>query len=185
MMMLIIAIAVVVCLVVFLVSMYNRLVGLRNKSASAWSTIDVQLKRRHDLIPNLVAAVKGYAAHEKSTFDELASARAAAQGAHTVAEHATAEQALTGAIGKLFAVAEAYPDLKASTNFQQLQVELTATEDRISVARQIYNDTVFTYNTACQVVPTNFIAGLFHFQTREFFELDDAAERNAPEVSFG
>lgn len=183
----IVVIVVVVLLALWVMGMYNKLVGLRNRAASAWSGIDVQLKRRHDLIPNLVETVKGYAAHEKSTFEEVTQARAAAQSAQGPAAQGQAEGMLTAALGRLMAVAEAYPELKASENFQQLQSQLTDTEDQIAFARQAYNGVVTTYNTAVQSVPTNIIAGMFHFEEREFFELDQAeaaAVREAPKVQF-
>ena len=180
-------IAVVVLLVLlglFLVVVYNRLVRYRNRSENAWAQVDVQLKRRADLIPNLVEAVKGYAAHEKSTFDEVTRARTAAQQAQGVPQQAQAENALTAAIGRLFAVAEAYPELRASENFQQLQAQLSDTEQKIAVSRQVYNDTVLTYDNALESVPTNVVAGVFGFEERPYFELDEPAAREAPQVRF-
>ncbi|HVM17861.1 MAG TPA: LemA family protein [Gaiellaceae bacterium] len=167
----------------FLVATYNRLVRLRNRVANAWSQVDVQLRRRYDLIPNLVETVKGYASHERGTFEEVTAARTRAQEARTVEQQAEAENALTAAIGRLFAVAEAYPELRASENFRQLQTELADTEDKIRVARQVYNDTVLTYENARQTVPTNLVAGMFGFEPRPFFELEEAA-REAPRVAF-
>jgi LemA protein len=152
--------------------MYNGLVSKRNRSQNAWAQVDVQLKRRYDLIPNIVEAVKGYASHEKSTFEEVTEARAAAQKAEGPAQAGQAESALTGAIGRLMAVAENYPELRATENFQQLQAELGNTENKIATSRQVYNDTVLTYNNAVQQVPTNIVAGLFNFERREFFELE-------------
>jgi LemA protein len=185
----IIALVVILVLLVlaalFFVSMYNRLVRLRNRSENAWAQIDVQLRRRHDLIPNLVETVKGYAAHERGTFDEVTQARAAAQSAQGVQDKAQAENFLTQALGKLIAVSEAYPQLRATENFQQLQAQLADTEDQIQSARQLYNDTVLSYDNALQTVPTSIIAGMFGFTGREYFELDDAAAREAPKVSFG
>jgi LemA protein len=178
-----IVIAVVVLLALVLVLLYNRLVRLRNRSENAWSQVDVQLRRRYDLIPNLVEAVKGYAAHERATFEEVTKARTAAQEAETVEEQAKAENALTGAIGRLFALAEQYPQLRATENFQNLQANLADTEQKIAVARQVYNDTVQTYDTALETVPTNVVAGIFRFQERQYFELEGAA-REAPQVSF-
>jgi LemA protein len=166
-----------------LVLLYNRLVMLRNRVDNAWAQVDVQLRRRYDLIPNLVETVKGYAAHERGTFEEVTRARAAAEGARSVAEQAEAESALTAAIGRLFAVAEAYPELRASENFQQLQGELGETETKIAVSRQVYNDTVLTYNTAIQTIPANLVAGPLGFSARPFFEAEDAA-REAPRVAF-
>jgi LemA protein len=170
-------------LLLLLVLGYNKLVRARNRTQNAWAQVDVQLRRRYDLIPNLVEAVKGYASHERQTFDEVTKARTAAQEARTVEDQAQAENALTAAIGRLFAVAEAYPQLRATENFQQLQAQLTDTEQKIAVSRQVYNDTVLTYNNAIQTVPTNILAGLFHFSAREFFEIEEPA-REAPRVQF-
>jgi len=162
---------------------YNRLVRLRNRAENAWAQVDVQLRRRYDLIPNLVEAVKGYAAHERGTFDEVTQARTAAQQAKGVAEQAEAENVLTAAIGRLFAVAEAYPQLRATENFQQLQAQLADVEQKIAVSRQVYNDTVLTYDNALETVPTNVVAGLFNFSPREYFKTEDAT-REAPAVQF-
>src|SRR4029450_11900942 len=140
--------------------MYNKLVRLRNRCENAWAQVDVQLRKRYDLIPNLVESVKGYAAHERGVFDEVTQARTAAQRAQSVQEQAQAENALTAAIGRLFAVAEAYPELRATENFQQLQAQLAETEQKIAVARQVYNDAVLTYDNALETVPTNLVAGL-------------------------
>lgn len=170
-------------LLLLVVFIYNRLVRLRNRTDNAWAQVDVQLKRRYDLIPNLVESVKGYAAHEKSTFEEVTRARTLAQEATGIAEQAAAENMLTGALRKLFALAEAYPELKASENFRQLQAELAETENKISVSRQIYNDATLTYNNAVQTVPSNLIAGIFGFRTRVYFEVEGDA-RSAPEVRF-
>jgi LemA protein len=175
--------AVVGLLLLFLVFQYNKLVRLRNRAQNAWAQVNVQLRRRYDLIPNLVESVKGYAAHERQTFEEVTKARTAAQEAKTVPEQAQAENALTAAIGRLFAVAEAYPQLRATENFQQLQAQLTDTEQKIAVSRQVFNDTVLTYNNAIQTVPTNIIAGMFHFEPRTFFEIEDPV-REAPRVQF-
>ena len=162
---------------------YNRLVRLRNRAENAWAQVDVQLRRRYDLIPNLVEAVKGYAAHERGTFDEVTQARTAAQQAKGVAEQAEAENVLTAAIGRLFAVAEAYPQLRATENFQQLQGQLSEVEQNIVVARQVYNDSVLTYDNELETVPTNVVAGLFNFSPREYFETEGAT-REAPAVQF-
>jgi len=162
---------------------YNRLVRLRNRAENSWAQVDVQLRRRYDLIPNLVEAVKGYAAHERGTFDEVTQARTAAQQAQGVAEQAQAENALTAAIGRLFAVAEAYPQLRATENFQQLQAQLADVEQKIAVSRQVYNDTVLTYDNALETVPTNIVAGLFGFRPQAYFETEGAA-REAPAVQF-
>ena len=165
------------------VVLYNRLVRLRNRAENAWAQVDVQLRRRYDLIPNLVEAVKGYAAHERGTFDEVTQARTAAQQAKGVAEQAEAENVLTAAIGRLFAVAEAYPQLRATENFQQLQTQLADVEQKIAVSRQVYNDSVLTYDNALETVPTNIVAGIFNFAPREYFKTEDAT-RDAPAVQF-
>jgi len=181
----IIVIVVVVVLAVVVVGMYNRLVRLRNRCENAWSQVDVQLQRRRDLIPNLVETVKGYASHEKSTFEEVTKARTAAQQAQGVAETAAAENMLTAAIGRLFAVAEAYPELRATENFQQLQAQLEETEQKIAVSRQVYNDTVLTYDNALETVPTNIVGNMFNFEPRQYFEIESPEARAAPQVSFG
>ena len=178
-----ILIAFAVALALAVIAIYNRLVRLRNRVENAWSQVDVQLRRRYDLIPNLVETVKGYASHERATFEEVTRARTRAQEARTVEEQAQAENALTAAIGRLFAVAEAYPELRATENFQSLQGDLSDTEQKIAVARQVYNDTVQTYDTALETVPTNVIAGIFRFQEREYFEIEDGA-RATPQVTF-
>jgi LemA protein len=175
--------AVVVLFLFVLVGMYNGLVRKRNRSENAWAQVDVQLKRRHDLIPNLVETVKGYAAHERGTFDDVTNARTAAQQAQGPQAQAQAENVLTQALGKLFAVAEAYPQLRATENFQQLQAQLSETESNIAVARQVYNDTVLTYDNALQTLPTSIIAGIFNFRAREYFQADDG-DRAVPQVSF-
>jgi LemA protein len=181
---LVIAIVVIVVLLLLgLIALYNRLVRLRNRTDNAWAQVDVQLKRRYDLIPNLVETVKGYAAHERQTFEDVVKARAAAQDAKGVEEQAQAENMLTGALRKLFALAEAYPQLQASEGFRQLQAQLAETEDKIGVARQIYNDTTLTFNNAVQTVPTNIVAGLFGFSTRAYFEVADDV-RSVPQVDF-
>jgi LemA protein len=182
-----VAVIVIVVLVVLLLLFfwfgYNSLVKKRNQVDNAWSQIDVQLKRRHDLIPNLVETVKGYAAHERGTFEAVTAARANAINAQTPVEQAQAENVLSGALKSLFAVAEAYPDLKANQNFLNLQEELTSSEDRVAYARQFYNDSVLSYNTQIQKFPTMFLAGMFHFEKREFF---DAApeDTETPQVQF-
>jgi len=155
----------------------------RNRVDEAWSGIDVQLKRRHDLIPNLVETVKGCAAHERGTFDEVTQSRTAAQQAQGPQAQAAAENVLTQALGRLFAVAEAYPQLRATENFQQLQAQLSDTEQKIAIARQVYNDTVLTYDNALETVPTSIIAGIFNFRPREYFQADDT-DRAVPQVSF-
>ena len=185
---LIVAIVIIVIVALFafiLVGMYNGLVQKRNRAENAWAQVDVQLKRRHDLIPNLVETVKGYAAHERGTFDEVTQARTAAQQAQGPEQQGAAENVLTQALGRLFAVAENYPTLRATENFQQLQAQLSETEQNIAISRQVYNDTVLTYDNALQTVPTNVIAGIFNFRSREYFQTDDAADREVPQVSFG
>jgi len=170
--------AIVVIVIIFLVVSYNSLVRSRNRIDNAYSQIDVQLKRRYDLIPNLVETVKGYAAHEKSTFEAVTAARAnaiSAQEGGSPAQQAQAENALSGTLKSLFAVAEAYPDLKANQNFLNLQEELTSTEDRIAYARQFYNDSVLTYNNNIQTFPRSLLAGMFNFDKREYFEGDPEA----------
>src|SRR5215216_1036833 len=168
----ILLVAFALLVILAIVVLYNRLVRLRNRAENAWAQVDVQLRRRYDLIPNLVETVKGYASHERATFEEVTQARAAAQGATTVAEQAQAENALTAAIGRLFAVAEAYPELRATENFQQLQAELSETENKIRVTRQIYNDAVLSYDNAIESVPTNVVAGVFNFEPRPYFEVE-------------
>ena len=163
---------------------YNRFITLRNRVREAFSDIDVQLKRRYDLIPNLVNTVKGYAAHEKGVFEKVTEARARAMGATGVHDKAAAENMLTGALKSLFAVAEAYPDLKASANFVELQRELRDTEDKIQAARRFYNTNVLSLNTSAESFPSNIIARIFSFKKEEFFELEDVEQREAPKVSF-
>jgi len=180
---LIVILVIVVLVVIFGVVTYNKLVSLRNRVDNGWSQIDVQLQRRNDLIPNLVETVKGYATHEASTFEAVVQARNASVSATTPGDQAQADNVLTGALRQLFAVAEAYPDLKANQNFLQLQEELTATEDKVSYARQFYNDTVNKFNTAIQKFPAALIAGPTGFSEREFYEAEETA-RAVPQVSF-
>ena len=179
-----IVIALVVVLVVVCISLYNNLVQLRNRVDNAWAQIDVQLQRRLDLVPNLVETVKGYAAHENATLTQVTEARSAVSQAGSQEARMAADGILTGALKSLFAVAEAYPDLKANSNFQQLQSELSKTEDKIGYMRQSYNDTVMKYNNAIQTFPGVFVAGLFRFEKRESFDANDSAAA-APVVSFG
>jgi LemA protein len=179
----IILLILVVLVVIYLVAAYNGLIRRRNQIENAWSQIDVQLKRRHDLIPNLVETVKGYAAHEKETLDAVIRARNAAVAAPTPGAQAAAENQLTGTLRQLFALGEAYPDLKANQNFLALQEELTATEGRVAYARQFYNDSVLGYNNKLQQFPTMFFARMLKFERREYFEVDEAA-RTAPTVEF-
>ena len=183
----IVALIVLVVLVViiggYVLVTYNGLVSLRNRIENAWAQIDVQLKRRYDLIPSLVETVKGYASHEKETLDRVIQARNAGMGATGVQEQAQAENMLSGALKSLFALSEAYPDLKANTNFLQLQEELTGTEGRIAYARQFYNDTVYRYNTKIQSFPSNILANSFNFAEREYFRAEDE-ERGPVNVQF-
>ena len=175
---------IVVLLLLFLVLLFNGLVQKRNRADNAWAQVDVQLKRRHDLIPNLVASVQGYAAHESGTFQAVTQARAAAMGAQTPAQAGAAEGMLSQALGRLFAVAEAYPDLKANQNFLDLQAQLKDTEDKIAISRQVFNDTVLTFNNSIQTFPAVLIAGMLGFSKKDFFEIDDATDRDVPTVSF-
>jgi len=179
-----IVIAVIVVVVIVLIAMYNSLVSKRMRCREGWSQIDVQLKRRYDLIPNLVETVKGYAAHERETLENVIKARNAAIDASGVEDQAAAENMLTGALKQLFALSEAYPNLKANENFAQLQEELTSTENKIAFSRQHYNDSVGQYNETIQKFPNNMVAGMFNFRPEVFFELEEPAEREAPQVSF-
>lgn len=179
-----IVLIVAVLVVLWVIVKYNGLITGRNRVTEAWSDIDVQLKRRYDLIPNLVETVKGYASHESAVFTQVTQARSAAMNAKTLPEHAQAENALSGTLKSLFAVSEAYPDLKANQNFLDLQHELTDAEDKIQAARRFYNANVRDFNTALQTFPTNLMANAFHFTARDFFELASADERIAPKVSF-
>ena len=180
----IIILGVIALVVLFFVAQYNRLIRLSISVDEAWAQIEVQLKRRADLIPNLVESVKGYAAHEQSTFDAVVTARAKATTASTVADTAAADGMLTQALRGLLAVAEAYPDLKASANFISLQEELATTENKVAFSRQFYNDNVRELNTAVKTVPTNFFAGFAKVDEREFYEVEDPQDRKAPSVKF-
>jgi LemA protein len=180
---LIIVVVLVVLIGGYVLMTYNGLVSLRNRIENAWAQIDVQLKRRYDLIPNLVETVKGYASHEKETLERVIQARNAGMGASGPQEQAQAENMLSGALKSLFALSEAYPDLKANQNFLQLQEELTGTEGRIAYARQFYNDTVYKYNTKIQSFPANMLANSFSFNEREYFQADDD-ERGPVNVQF-
>ena len=179
-----IILGVIVLFAIILVVLYNGLVKLRNRIENAWAQIDVQLKRRYDLIPNLVETVKGYASHERETLEAVTNARNMAVNAQGPQAQAQAENMLSGALKSLFAVSEAYPDLKANQNFLNLQEELTGTEGRIAYARQFYNDSVFKYNTKIQTFPAVLIAGMLRFTAREYFEAEDEA-RGPVQVSFG
>lgn len=179
-----IILGIIVVLGAFIVGAYNGLVRLRNQVKEAWAQVDVQLKRRFDLIPNLMETVKGYMNHERETLESVTQARAAVAGAGSMGDRAEAEGMLGMALGRLFAVAESYPDLKASQNFLALQEELTSTENKIGFARQYYNQSVMTFNNKVEMFPSNIIAGMFSFDKSEFFELKEPEQREAPKVSF-
>ncbi|HDP26358.1 MAG TPA: LemA family protein [Deltaproteobacteria bacterium] len=181
---LIVVIAGVVAIVLYAVATYNALVGLRNQIRNAWAQIEVQLKRRHDLIPNLVETAKGYMVHERSTLEEVTKARTRAASAKSVQDISQAETGLSGALVRFMAIVENYPDLKANQNFLALQEELTSTENRIAFSRQAYNDQVLFLNNKVQMFPSNIIAGMFKFTLGEFFELEDSAQRAVPKVQF-
>jgi len=178
-----IALVVIAVVAIYAIAAYNGLVGKRNKVKNSWSQIDVQLKRRFDLIPNLVETVKGYAAHEKQTLEDVIAARTKFMSATTPEEMIKANTELSNLLNRLFAVAEAYPDLKANAGFVELQGELSKTEDKISFSRQFYNDVVMEYNNAVQMFPTNIIAGIFGFKQEAFFQVDED-EKKAPQVKF-
>ncbi|MDL2246953.1 LemA family protein [Methanobrevibacter sp. OttesenSCG-928-K11] len=179
----IIIIVIIIILAIAIISLYNGLIGAKNKVKNAWSQIDVQLTRRADLIPNLVETVKGYAKHESGVFEEVTKARASVMDATNVKEASDANNMLTNSLKSLFAVAENYPDLKASSNFQDLQNKLSEAEDKIAYSRQFYNDTVLMYNNKCQMFPSNIIASLFKFNEEDFFEAESTS-RSVPKVDF-
>ena len=179
-----IIILVVLVIVVAVIGMYNALIRLRNQVDNAWSQIDVQLKRRHDLIPNLIETAKGYMKHERGTLEAVTNARSQAIEAKNVADAAKAEGVLGRALSKFLLTVEAYPDLKANQNFLALQEELSSTENKIAFARQAYNDQVLFFNNKIQVFPSNIIAGMFNFSKHDFFEIEDSAEKAVPKVSF-
>ncbi len=182
---LLILLAIAAVVVFWLVGIYNGLVRLRNAVKNAWSQIDVQLKRRYDLIPNLIETVKGYASHERETLEAVTKARQQAINvSDSVVEQAKAENMLSQTLRSLFAVAESYPDLKANQNFLALQEELASTENKISFARQHYNDAAMTYNNKTEMFPSNIVANMFSFEAAEFFEVEDDEQREAPQVSF-
>jgi LemA protein len=181
---LLVVVGAIVLAAVFVIGIYNALIRLRNQVDNAWSQIDVQLKRRHDLIPNLVETAKGYMEHERGTFEAITEARSRAMGANTPAEAGKAEGALTDALSKFMLVVENYPDLKANANFLSLQETLTSTENKIAFSRQGYNDQVLFYNNKIQMFPSNIIAGMFNFGKRDFFEIENEAEREVPKVEF-
>lgn len=175
---------VIILLIIIIIGIYNTLVRLRNQVRNAWSQIDVQLKRRHDLIPNLIETVRGYMTHERETLENITKYRSQAMEAQGVGNIAKAESALSGAMGRLNIAFENYPDLKANQNFLSLQEELASTENRIAFSRQNYNDQTMTYNNKIEMFPSNIIAGMFSFKAAEFFEIEDNAERATPKVSF-
>ena len=179
-----IVLVIVLLIVVSFISIYNALVRLRNQVDNAWSQIDVQLKRRHDLIPNLIETAKGYMKHERETLSSITEARSRAMGAKSVSDSAKAEGLLGDALGRFMLVVENYPDLKANQNFLSLQEELSSTENKIAFSRQNYNDQVLFFNNKIQMFPSNVIAGMFSFSKRDFFEIENAAEREVPKVSF-
>lgn len=181
-----IVLGILALIVIWVIAAFNGFITLVNRAKEAWSDIEVQMKRRYDLIPNLIETVKGYAAHEKQAFENVSNARAAAMGAQSVEEHGKAENMLTGALKSIFAIAEAYPDLKANTNFLELQRELSDTENKIQAARRFYNQTVMALNTGLQQFPGNIVGGMFGFREREFFELadDEQAAKNPVKVAF-
>src|SRR5262245_21688330 len=180
---LIVLIALAAVVVLAIILLFNRMISRRNAVDNSWAQIEAALKRRHDLIPNLVESVKGYAKHEQTTFENVTKARASAEAASGPEEAAAAEGTLAGAIGRLMAVAEDYPELRATENFQQLQAQLTQTEDQIQITRRVYNDTVQTYNTFIQIFPTSVIAGVFNFEAKTFYDAPTEDEAT-PEVSF-
>jgi len=177
-------IGIIIVVGLFFVSIYNSLVGLRNRVKNAWSQIEVQLKRRHDLIPNLIETVKGYMTHERQVLENITKYRSQAMDASTVGDKVKAEGMLGNALGQLRVQIENYPDLKANQNFLALQEELTSTENKISFARQAYNDQVLFFNNKIQMFPSNIVAGMFSFKAEEFFEIEDKTEKAVPKVSF-
>ena len=183
-MVLLIIVVVIVLIISAVIAIYNSLVQLRNQVDNSWSQIDVQLKRRHDLIPNLIETAKGYMHHERETFEAITNARSQAMGANNVTESGKAEGALGQALSNFLLVVENYPDLKANQNFLSLQEELTSTENKISFSRQNYNDQVLFFNNKTQMFPSNIVANMFSFAKRDFFELESEAEREVPKVNF-
>ena len=179
-----ILLGIIILLILYFLGIYNSLIQLKNRVKNAWSQIDVQLKRRHDLIPNLVETAKGYMQHERQTLENVTNARSRAMGADSVGDKAKAENELSGAMSKFFLVVENYPDLKANQNFLAVQEELTSTENKIAFSRQAYNDQVLFLNNKIEMVPSNIVAGMFNFQKEEFFEMEDASEKAAPKVDF-
>ncbi|MBE3112253.1 MAG: LemA family protein [Acidobacteria bacterium] len=175
---------IIAAIAIMAIGMYNSLITLRNRCDNAWSQVDVQLRRRYDLIPNLVETVKGYAKHESGVFERVTQARAAAVNAQTVKDQGQADNVLTGALKSLFAVAEAYPDLKANQNFLMLQEELAGTESKVAYARQFYNDVVMKFNMKQQVFPSNILANMFGFKTKEYFQIEEEVAKGPVKVSF-
>ena len=182
--MLYIVLGIIVLLLIYVIAVYNGLITQKNRVENAWAQIDTQLQRRYDLIPNLVETVKGYAKHEKEVFENVTKARASMGSAQTVAEKAEASNMLTNTLKSLFAVAEAYPDLKANENFHQLQVDLKGTEDKIAFSRQFYNDSVQRFNTDIELFPKNIISNMMNFTKKEYFEIDDDNARKTVQVKF-
>jgi LemA protein len=180
----VVLLVIIVAVAIMAIGMYNSLITLRNRCDNGWSQIDVQLRRRYDLIPNLVETVKGYAKHEREVFEKVTQARAAAVNAQTVKEQGQAENVLTGALKSLFAVAENYPELKANQNFLMLQEELAGTEGKVAYARQFYNDTVMKFNMRQQVFPSNIIANMFGFKPRDYFQIEDEVAKGPVKVQF-
>jgi LemA protein len=181
---LVVFLIIIVAIAIMAIGMYNSLITLRNRCDNAWSQVDVQLRRRYDLIPNLVETVKGYAKHESGVFERVTQARAAAVNAQTVKDQGQAENVLTGALKSLFAVAENYPELKANQNFLMLQEELAGTESKVAYARQFYNDNVMKFNMRQQVFPSNIIANMFGFKTKEYFQIEEEMAKGPVKVSF-
>ncbi|KJR40101.1 LemA [Candidatus Magnetoovum chiemensis] len=181
---LLIILGLIAVIAIYVIAMYNSLVRLRNQTKNGWSQIDVQLKRRHDLIPNLVETAKGYMKHERETLENITKARNLAMGSQTIADKAKTESALSGALSGFYVVLENYPDLKANQNFLALQEELTSTENKIAFARQGYNDQVLFYNNKIQMFPSNILAGMFQFKEEVYFEIEEKEERKTPKVSF-
>ncbi|MCX6570425.1 MAG: LemA family protein [Candidatus Aminicenantes bacterium] len=181
---LVLLLIIIAAIAIMAIGMYNSLITLRNRCDNAWSQVDVQLRRRYDLIPNLVETVKGYAKHESGVFERVTQARAAAVNAQTVKDQGQADNVLTGALKSLFAVAEAYPDLKANQNFLMLQEELAGTESKVAYARQFYNDVVMKFNMKQQVFPSNILASMFGFKTKEYFQIEEEVAKGPVKVSF-
>jgi LemA protein len=181
---LVLLLIIIAAIAIMAIGMYNSLITLRNRCDNAWSQVDVQLRRRYDLIPNLVETVKGYAKHESGVFERVTQARTAAVNAQTVKEQGQAENVLTGALKSLFAVAEAYPDLKANQNFLMLQEELAGTESKVAYARQFYNDVVMKFNMRQQVFPSNILANMFGFKLRDYFQIEEEVAKGPVKVSF-